>query len=29
MGADMQTEQENCWAISGQIKKYRGNLKLS
>lgn len=29
MGADMQTEQENCWAISGQIKKYRGSLKLS
>lgn len=29
MGADMQTEQENCWAVSGQIKKYRGSLKLS
>lgn len=29
MGADTQTEQENCWAVSGQIKKYRGSLKLS
>lgn len=29
MGADTQAEQENCWAVSGQIKKYRDRLNLS